>query len=415
MKIAIVVHGRFHAFDLARELSRRHDVTVFTNYPKWAAQRFGLSPGQVRSFWPHGVATRAAAWLHNNISVPFPEAAEHRIFGRWAAAQLCKEQWDVVHAFSGIAEEILHATKGHTKLRMIVRASAHIRTQARILEDEERRTGTRLDRPSRWIIAREEREYPLADRILLLSTFAWNSMVDEGVDAAKLRLLPLGARLDQFRPSPEVVESRCAHILSGAPLRILWVGTLCYRKGMLDMLEILRSPGHERFRFRFVGPVPKETKELVKRLSPLAEIVSKQPQHELPRWYAEGDMFVLPTLEDGFPVVLAQANAAGLPILTTANCCGPDLIREGQNGWVLPIRSPQAFMEHLDWCDSHREELAGIVRGIYNQFEQRTWADVAADFESICAEGIASNSRMEPGHEREPGRDLQGALFTHHA
>ena len=62
MKIAIVVHGRFHAFDLARELSPRHDVTVFTNYPKWAARRFGLVPDQVRSFWPHGIASRAAGW-----------------------------------------------------------------------------------------------------------------------------------------------------------------------------------------------------------------------------------------------------------------------------------------------------------------------------------------------------------------
>jgi len=365
----------------------------------------------VRSFWAHGVAGRAAGWLRNHTSLPYPDAAEHRIFGRWAAAQLKKDQWDVVHTFSGIAEEIMHATKGHAKLRMMVRASAHIRTQARILEEEECRTGTRLDRPSPWIIAREEREYRLADRILLLSSFAQNSMIDEGVDAAKLRLLPLGARLDQFRPLPEVMEARCARILSGQPLRILWVGTLCYRKGMLDMLEILRSPEHERFQFRFVGPVPKETKKLVKSLHPLAEIVSKQPQHELPRWYAEGDLFVLPTLEDGFPVVLAQANAAGLPVLTTPNCCGPDLVREGWTGWVLPIRSPQAFTERLHWCDSHREELAEMVRRTYYQFQPRTWADVAADFESICTEFITvpSQDLDEPSHDR------QGVVPSSHA
>ena len=412
MKIAIVVHGRFHAFDLARELSPRHDVTVFTNYPKWAARRFGLAPAQVRSFWAHGVASRAALWLHNHTSLPYPDAAEHLVFGRWAAAQLKKEQWDVVHVFSGIAEEIMHATKGHAKLRMMVRASAHIRTQARILEEEEIRTGTRLDRPSRWIIAREEREYPLADRIVLLSTFARDSMVDEGVDAGKLRLLQLGARLDHFRPLPEVVEARCARILSGQPLRILWVGTLCYRKGMLDMVEILRSPGHERFQFRFVGPVPKETRKLVSGLHTLGEVVSKQPQHELPRWYADGDLFILPTLEDGFPVVLAQANAAGLPILTTLNCCGPDMVREGQTGWVLPIRSPEAFIARLDWCDSHREELAEMVRRTYYQFQPRTWADVAVDFESICAEGIAENTIVD---RHAPSHGRQGAFSTQHA
>ena len=62
MKIAIVVHGRFHAFDLARALSERgHQVTLFTNYPQWAARRFGLGKVEVRSFWAHGIASRLVA------------------------------------------------------------------------------------------------------------------------------------------------------------------------------------------------------------------------------------------------------------------------------------------------------------------------------------------------------------------
>jgi glycosyltransferase involved in cell wall biosynthesis len=389
MKIAIAVHGRFHAFDLARELSRRNDVTVFTNYPKWAARRFDLARAQVRSFWAHGIALRAAWWLHENLSIPYPEALLHRLFGRWAAARIAKEQWEVVHSFSGVSEEILRATSGRAALRMIVRGSAHIRTQARLLEEEELRTRTRMDRPSRWIVAREEREYALAQRIYVLSSFARDSFLEEGISGEKLSMVPHGSRLDHFRPSVDVVEARCSRVVSGQPLRVLFVGTLCFRKGMLDMASILRSPGSERFQFRFVGPVSKEARSLVKSLHPLAEFVPKQPQHDLPSSYAWGDLFVFPTIEDGFAVVLAQASAAGLPILTTPNCCGPDLIHEGQTGWVLPIRSPQAFAERLHWCDSHREELAGIVRRIYYQFQPRTWADVAADFEAICAQYAA--------------------------
>lgn len=395
MKIAIAVHGRFHAFDLARELARRHDVTVLTNYPIWAVKRFGLLPAQVRSFWAHGVISRMAWWLHDRVSLPYPEAALHTLFGRWAAAQIAKERWDVVHSFSGVSEEILCAAKTRAVLRMMVRGSAHIRTQARILREEELRCGTKLDQPSRWIIAREEREYAVADRILVLSTFARDSFITNGVHADKLGLLPLGARLDHFRPSPEIVEARCARILSGEPLRVLFVGALCFRKGMLDMASILRGPGHERFEFRFVGPVSKEAGALMKGLSPLAEFIPKQPQHQLSTSYAWGDLFVFPTLEDGFAVVLAQAAAAALPILTTTNCCGPDLLREGRTGWVLPIRSPHAFLERLRWCDTHREELARMVRNIYQQFQPRTWADVAADFESVCAEAITSNGYQQ--------------------
>lgn len=59
MKIAIVVHGRFDAFDLARALiARGHDVTLFTNYPGWAVEPFGISKMYVRSFVLHGVGVR---------------------------------------------------------------------------------------------------------------------------------------------------------------------------------------------------------------------------------------------------------------------------------------------------------------------------------------------------------------------
>ena len=171
------------------------------------------------------------------------------------------------------------------------------------------------------------------------------------------------------------------------------------------MASILRSPGHERFHFRFVGPVSKDARTLVRSLHRFAEIIPKQAQRDLPSSYAWGDLFVFPTIEDGFAVVVAQAAAAALPILTTPNCCGPDLIRDGQTGWVLPIRSPQAFSERLDWCDAHREELAAIVRNSYYRFQPRTWADVAADFESICAEAIGAH---RTSHDRE------GVVSTHH-
>jgi glycosyltransferase involved in cell wall biosynthesis len=386
MKIAIVVHGRFHAFDLARELAGRHNVTVFTNYPKWATRRFGLSSRQVRSFWAHGVLSRMAWWLHDRISVPYPEAFLHRLFGRWAAARIAEEEWDVVHSFSGVSEEILRAVKGRAVLRMMVRGSAHIRTQARILGEEEHRAKVRLDRPSRWMTAREEREYAIADRILVLSRFAWDSFVSEGIETDRLRLLPLGARLEHFRPEPDVVKARCTRILSGAPLQILFVGTLSFQKGLSEMASILRSPGMERFRFRFVGPVSHEARRLVSDLDSLAEFISKQPQNELPKSYAWGDLFVFPTIQDGFAQVLAQANAAALPVLTTTNCCGPELIREGETGWVLPIRDAASFIDRLRWCDSHRERLAEMVWNAYSNFRPRTWADAAADFETICLE-----------------------------
>src|SRR5664279_4841224 len=124
MRIAIVVQGRFHAFDLALSLLQRgHDVHIFTNYPVWAAKRFGLPPERIHSFWFHGLLSRAIGRLGLSDDLdPFV----HKTFGRWAAKQLESGTWDVIHPFSGVAEETLRVNTG--ALRLLLRGSSHIRT-----------------------------------------------------------------------------------------------------------------------------------------------------------------------------------------------------------------------------------------------------------------------------------------------
>jgi hypothetical protein len=114
--------------------------------------------------------------------------------------------------------------------------------------------------------------------------------------------------------------------------------------------------------------------------------VDRLPQFELPGQYRQADLFLFPTIEDGFPAVMAQAAAAGLPMLTTPNGAGRDLVVDGVTGWILPIRSRETFIDRLRWCDKHRAELAEMVRRVYSEFQPRNWSVVARDFEGICHE-----------------------------
>jgi glycosyltransferase involved in cell wall biosynthesis len=279
---------------------------------------------------------------------------------------------------------MLADSNGIGGLRLLMRGSAHIRTQARLLAEEEQRTGAAQDRPSAWMIEREQREYDLADRIVVLSSFARDSFVAQGVPPDKLRLLPLGAALDAFRPSPATVEARRQRILSGAPLRVLYVGAIAFQKGLWDLAEVARSLAGECFELRLVGPQLPEAAPILAGLDGLVTVVPKQPQAALPGVYAWADVFVFPTIQDGYAMVLAQAAAAGLPIVTTSNCAGPDLVREGESGWVVPIRSPRSLAERLRWCEAHRPELARLAERVAREFQPRDWAAVAADFEAIC-------------------------------
>lgn len=384
-RIAIVVHGRFYAFDLGRVLlARGHDVYLFTNYPKWAVARFGFPAERVRSYWGHGIASRIFAVARDRLHAPFPEVWLHESFGRWAARAVTRERWDIVYCFSGVAEELFTALDGSSEGRWLIRASSHIRRQAQILAEEERRAGVRIDKPSDWMIGREEREYSLADVIVTVSSFARETFRGSEV-FKKVVSVPLGVDLEDFRAAPGAIEARRQRIAAGSKLRVLFVGTKSFQKGMFDLARIAAdlSP---TFEFRLVGHGEPQARRLLKKLSAHAELLPGVPQAELPAVYAWGDVFIFPTVQDGFPVVLTQASASGLPILATTNCGASDFVRVGETGWILPIRTPQAFIERLQWCHQHREELAGMVTRIHQQFQPRTWDDVAQDYEQTIVQ-----------------------------
>jgi glycosyltransferase involved in cell wall biosynthesis len=393
LKIAVVVHGRFHAFDLTRELLRLgHDVVLFTNYPAFVAGRFGIPGERVRSCLSHGAGSRLLWRLFPGGLGGKLEQLTNLSFGRWAARRVMQQDWDVVIAWSGVAEEVFQALGKRRALKILQRGSAHIRIQQRLLLEEEGRAGCWLEKPSDWIVAREEREYALADTIHVLSHFAVDSFTAQGVDPEKVFLLPMGVNWHAFRARPEAIRARRQRVLAGEPLRVLNVGTFSYRKGMADVAHVVPQVDPSRFRFRFVGPVAKEARKLYGQLKGRVDFLGRQPQEKLSGEYEWGDVFLLPTIEDGFAMVLCQALAGGLPLLATTNCAGPDLIAEGKNGWVIPIRKPQALIERLLWLDSHRDELAAAIQFTQGNTTALDWSDTARLAEQNLMDGLLRKS-----------------------
>jgi glycosyltransferase involved in cell wall biosynthesis len=319
------------------------------------------------------------------------------MFGRWAERQLRGEPWDVIHCWSGVSEEILASARVRSRCTLLMRGSAHINVQARLLEAEEARTGVALDRPSAWMIAREIREYALADRVLVLSTFSRRSFVAEGTPPERICTVPLGVRVEAFRPPPEVVADRKRRILAGEPLRVLFVGAVSFRKGFFDFARVIDQLQGRGFSFELVGPILPECAPLVDALRSQATFAGKKRQADLPASYHAADLFLFPTIEDGFPAVMAQAKAAALPIVTTAHGAGLDIVTPGQDGWIVPVREPAAIVDRLIWCGGNREIVARTVHRVFDTFRPRDWHQVAADFEAACVKAMRETAR-EPVH-----------------
>jgi glycosyltransferase involved in cell wall biosynthesis len=84
-------------------------------------------------------------------------------------------------------------------------------------------------------------------------------------------------------------------------------------------------------------------------------------------------VFVFPSLVEGFGLVLLEAMACGIPIITTPNTGGPDIIIDGIEGFIIPIRDVEALKVKIAWCYSHPQELAKMGIAARKKAEQLTW------------------------------------------
>lgn len=394
LRIAIIVPGRFEDFDAALALANLgHEVRVFTNYPRWAARRFGLPAAMVESCWIQGIAQRIFLLLNRRLGLPFPEKILTLWFSRWAARCVGRSKWHAIRTRSGCGLEVLSAPIPGNPARILIRGSSHIREQRRILEEEELRSGLRTDKPSDWIIGRECAEYAASDGVQVLSSFARDTFTRQGFPADKILLLPPG-NPDRFRVDASARNARAERILKGGALTVLYAGLVNLRKGAYDLAAILRAlPDSGRFCFNIAGQLGPESRCVKALRQNNVSLLGHLPAERLRQVMSASDVFIFPTLEDGFANILSQAGAAGLPVLTTPNSCGPDLICEGINGWVLPIRSPQAFVDRLLWCDAHRDDLARMARRTPQTETTRSWHRHAEELLSaISAIRLRKNS-----------------------
>ncbi len=185
---------------------------------------------------------------------------------------------------------------------------------------------------------REELE--LADRIVVNSEWSRDAMLSEGVDPAKLVVVPI-----PYEPEHAPTARSYPKTFSTArPLRLLFLGQVNLRKGAAELLEAMVSLTDEPVELSIVGVTHFELPETVRNLKSL-KWHGKVAHHDTERLFQEADLFVLPTHSDGFGLAQVEALAHGLPVLTSPFCAR--VVEDGTNGRVLPEVSVQAIVNAI--------------------------------------------------------------------
>jgi glycosyltransferase involved in cell wall biosynthesis len=135
--------------------------------------------------------------------------------------------------------------------------------------------------------------------------------------------------------------------------RILFVGAVGGRKGVPYLLEAFGSlrpaaGGRKRAELRLVGPVDARFVRAIGGLPDGVEAAGVKTGDALAAEFRDADVFVLPSVEDGFGVVTTEAMAAGLPAIVSENCGSADAVRDGVNGFVVPARDASALRDRIE-------------------------------------------------------------------
>jgi glycosyltransferase involved in cell wall biosynthesis len=188
--------------------------------------------------------------------------------------------------------------------------------------------------------------------------------VAQGIQAA-------GGPVERCRIVPYGVDGVAA---SGARqgngnLRVLFCGAVGLRKGIPYLLDAAKQLPADRFHFRLVGPVGL-TERARAEVSGQAELFGAVPRPEMAAHYQWADVLVLPTLCEGSATVCYEALAAGLPVITTPNA--GSVVRDGLDGFIVPIRDAKAIAEKLELLLSRRELLAEMSRNALQRASEFT-------------------------------------------
>jgi glycosyltransferase involved in cell wall biosynthesis len=196
------------------------------------------------------------------------------------------------------------------------------------------------------------RECSLADELVVNSEWTKTALISEGISESKIRIVPVAYEAPiQIGATQTVGKVYPDRFSAARPLRALFLGTICVRKGIGELLEAAPLLRNEHIEFILVGPTNIQMEVLERRDLSNVRWTGQVPRTEVASHMAAADVFVFPTHSDGFGVAQLEAQASALPIIASRNC--GNVVDNGQNGFLLKEISGQEIAKTLSYLVSN--------------------------------------------------------------
>ena len=363
--------GRYHFFEQARALANLGALdALVTDYPRRRLLAEGLPADRLRPA-PWLAATRLLAPSRHTFSLA----------GR-LLAQALPSLPGLVKINSAFAREAIEAGRPV----IVDHGSLH---EGQVADYFSTQTG---DFPGNhrhpWLIDRQQEEFTRARGVLVLSELAKRSLVSGGVAASQVLVCAPGVDADRFRRLPEDDPRR--------PYRVVLVSSLTRNKGIHILLDAWRKLAlpHAELWLIGAGQLPVES-------APGVRIVGGIPQGDLPALLSACDLFVLPSLADGFGLVVLQAMACELPVIVSDRTGAAEAVAGEPYSGVVPAGDAEALADSIEYFYRLRAERAELGRLARQQVLARhTWPHHAAHLLDLLNQHAPPVLSLRLGHRR---------------
>jgi glycosyltransferase involved in cell wall biosynthesis len=335
--IHLMLHTRNHMFRAAEGLTAIARLsTLGTIYPSFKIRSLGFDISEEATRTNHLLGFIAYLKQKRNFKL-ISSDRQMILFDKWASKEVRKfKRPGVVHCLAGSALNTFREAKKRGHICVLERSCPHINFQDELLNEEAALLNFEsidTDNRSKSLKARMLEEYKLADKIVVCSNYTKNSFLERGFSENDLFMTPCPPA--QFIPG----KRRIQH--PDTPLIFLSVGTNFLRKGFSYLVDAWKGIDPKKARLIIKGPLSEKCKkELPLGVTHIPERLSQKDLNDL---YASSDVFCLPSIDEGFGMVVLEAMASGLPVMVSRNVGACDIVTEGKDGFIFDIRSPEAI------------------------------------------------------------------------
>ncbi|WP_432221432.1 glycosyltransferase family 4 protein [Flavobacterium sp. TMP13] len=214
-------------------------------------------------------------------------------------------------------------------------------------------------------LSNKDHELALADIIFVASTFTKKTLETYPGNLPEIKVIPYGF--------PEVRQKKIYEPLANRKLKVLFIGGLSQRKGLSYLFEAVEGM-RNAVELTIVGQKSVDNCSALNNALEKHQWIPSLSHDQVLDCMKQHDVLVFPSLFEGFGLVITEAMSQGVPVITTNRTAGPDLIRDGVDGWIVKPGSAIAIKRVITKIIERPELLEILGTAAQKKAQTRPWS-----------------------------------------